>query len=149
MLATRIRLATIEDVDRIFDIRTSVNENHLSRAELAQMGITDETIGHAIAAEDCTWIAEVDGTAVGFAMADAEEGSVFAAFIKPEWEGMGLGRQLVEQAERFLFTRHDILWLETDGSSRAYGFYQRLGWLPVRTLENCDVRFEKAKKMPA
>lgn len=148
-MATRTRWATVEDVDRIFDIRTSVNENHLSRAQLAQMGITDQTIGQAIAAEDCTWIAEVDGIAVGFAMADAEAGSVFAAFIKPEWEGMGLGRQLMEHAERFLFARHDTLWLETDGSSRAHGFYQRLGWLPVQTLENGDVRFEKTKKMPA
>lgn len=148
-MATRIRLATIEDVDCIFDIRTSVCENHLSRAELAQMGITDETIEQAIAAEDATWIAEVDGTPVGFAMADAEEGSVFAAFIKPEWEGMGLGRQLMEHAERFLFARHDTLWLETDGSSRVHGFYRRLGWLPVKTLENGDGRLQKTKKMPA
>jgi len=148
-MATRIRLATIQDVDCIFDIRTSVNENHLSRAELAQMGITDETIEQTIAAADCTWIAEVDGTPVGFAMADAEAGSVFAAFIKPAGEGMGLGRQLMEHAERFLFARHDTLWLETDGSSRAYGFYRRLGWLPVQTLGNGDVRLQKTKKMPA
>ena len=34
------RLATPADVDAIFHIRTSVQENHLSLDQLAEMGIT-------------------------------------------------------------------------------------------------------------
>ena len=140
-----IRLAQEADIDRIFDIRISVRENHLSRAQLATLGITDDAIRQLIAANDCVWIAEVDGVSAGFAIADAIEGSVFAAFVDPRWEGLGLGRRLMEKTEAFLFERFEIIWLETDGRSRASGFYLRLGWRPTLKLEGNYVRFEKRR----
>lgn len=132
-------------MDAVFHIRTSVRENHLSLEQMATMGITPEAIREAIAAEPCAWLAEADGKAVGFAMVDAEEGCVFAVFILPEWEGRGLGRRLMAEAEASLFRRHETIWLETDGRSRASGFYTHLCWKPAVNYENGDVRFEKKR----
>ncbi|XHH28060.1 hypothetical protein WIW49_11465 [Xanthomonas euroxanthea] len=36
------RLAGPADIDAIFDIRTRVHENHLSRDQLVEMGITPQ-----------------------------------------------------------------------------------------------------------
>lgn len=138
-----IRLANSEDIETIFDIRTSVRENHLSREQLAEMGITPSAIRQAILDAPCAWIAEVDGVPAGFSMVDVEDGCVFAVFVRPEFEGMGLGRSLMNEAEALLFRHHPTLWLETAEASRASGFYRRRGWQPVEQLPEGDVRFEK------
>ena len=138
-----IRLAAQADINAIFDIRTSVQENHLSHDQLAEMGITPETVGQAISEVPCAWVAEVEGVPVGFSMVDVEDGCVFAAFVRPEFEGHGLGRSLMDKAEAFLFQHHRTIWLETAEASRASGFYRNLGWQPVENLPGGDVRFEK------
>jgi len=147
--AIHIRLATEADVEAVFHIRTSVRENHLSLEEMEAMGITPDAIREAIMAEPCAWLAEADGGAVGFAMVNAVEGCVFAAFVLPEREGRGLGRRLMAEAEASLFRQHETIWLETDGRSRASGFYAHLGWKPTASYENGDVRFEKKRPRPA
>lgn len=91
-------------------------------------------------------IAEIDGVPAGFAMPDVEEGCVFAAFVRPEFEAHGLGRALKANAEALLFQHHKTIWLETAEASRASGFYRNLGWLPVENLPEGDVRFEKNLK---
>jgi GNAT superfamily N-acetyltransferase len=138
-----IRDADEADIPTIFDVRTSVRENHLSTEQMAQMGITSETIRQRLRRESCIWVAEQEGDVVGFSMADVAEACVFAAFVRPEWAGQGIGRRLMEQAEAFLFERHSLIWLHTDGSSRAAGFYERLGWKRIPDVENQDARFEK------
>lgn len=142
---SHIRLATPKDIEAIFAIRTSVKENHLSREQLTEMGITSEIIRDTILTAPCLWIAEVDGTPVGFSMADLEEGSVFAMFLFPEFEGLGLGRRLMEKVEETLFKHHPKIWLETSSDSRAYNFYQKLGWHVVEQLKDGDVKFEKTQ----
>lgn len=95
----------------------------------------------------CVWLAELDGRPVAFAMVDLAEGEVFALFVLPSHENLGLGRQLMAVAEAALFEHHDTLFLITDGRDqiRANGFYQRLGWAVVDTAEGDDVRYQKHK----
>jgi ribosomal protein S18 acetylase RimI-like enzyme len=143
--AAVIRPATPEDVEAIFHIRTSVKENHLSREQLHDMGITEDAIREAIANEPCAFVAEIDGVPVGFSMADMQEGSVFAAFILPDFEGRGLGRLLMHEVEACLFRNHERIWLETARGSRAAGFYHRLGWFPVGDTDASDIRLEKSR----
>jgi len=138
-----IRDAAEADVPAIFAVRTSVRENHLSVEQMAGMGITSETVRQFLRKEPCIWVA-VDGDhLVGFSMANAADACLFAAFVRPEWAGQGIGRRLMERAEAFLFERHSSIWLHTDGASRAAGFYERLGWERMPDVENRDARFEK------
>ncbi|WP_152048292.1 GNAT family N-acetyltransferase [Aureimonas psammosilenae] len=141
-----IRDAIDDDIPAIFEVRTSVRENHLSVEQLAEMGVTFDTIRKALREQPCIWVAEHEGLIVGFSMVDVEDACMFAAFVRPEREGLGIGRQLVERAEAFLFERHPSIWLETNGSSRAAGFYERLGWERSEELENGDARFEKHRR---
>lgn len=141
-----IRLAKLADIDAIFKIRTSVRENHLSQDQLTEIGVTPEAISQAISETPCAWVAQVSGVPVGFSMVDIEEGCVFAVFVLPEFEGYGVGRNLMHKAESFLFQRHQKIWLETAEASRASGFYRHLGWQPVKHLPEGDIRFEKQRK---
>ncbi|UCJ15538.1 GNAT family N-acetyltransferase [Pseudomonas sp. MM211] len=138
-----IRLGTESDVSAIFDIRVSVKENHLSRDQLTEMGITPDAIRQVISTTPSIWIAEVNGMPAGFSMADVEDACVFAAFVRPEFEGLGLGRSLMAKVETLLFEHHQTIWLETAEASRANGFYRNLGWEPVERLPGGDIRFEK------
>lgn len=140
----RIRAARAADVRGIFHVRTSVTENHLSMAELACLGITQASVAAMIAESRCAWVAE-DARAmiVGFSMIDIEEGALFAAFVLPSWEGLGIGRRLVALAEEGLSRRHAVGWLETGKETRAAGFYRRLGWEERCGAGMGDSRLEK------
>jgi ribosomal protein S18 acetylase RimI-like enzyme len=142
-MTINIRVASEKDIPAIFEVRTSVRDNHLSVEQMAEMGITQETIRQALREEPCIWVALEGDLVIGFTMADAADACVFAAFVRPEWAGQGIGRDLMERAEAFLFERHSSIWLHTDGSSRAVGFYERLGWERMPDVEHRDARFEK------
>lgn len=142
-----IRTAAEQDIPSIFAVRTSVRENHLSVEQMAGMGITPETIAQALRDAPCIWVAVHEQDIVGFSMADAAEACLFAAFVRPAWAGQGVGRRLMERAEAFLFARHASIWLHTDGSSRAAGFYERLGWQRMPDVANRDARFEKHRPL--
>lgn len=146
-MQTLIRTATQDDIDTLFRIRTSVVQNHLSVEQMAELGITPQVLAESIEAAPCVWVAEVEGRAVAFAMVDLAEGEVFAMFVLPTYENLGLGRQLMAVAEAALFEHHERLYLITDGRDeiRANGFYQRLGWVVVRQVDGDDVRYEKSR----
>ena len=141
-----IRVATEADVPAIFEVRTSVRENHLSLEGLAARGITPASVAEMIRTTMRAWVAEVDGEVVAFTMADRAEASVFAMFVRPEHEGRGLGRQLMAATEARLFESGcDEIWLRTDRDPavRANGFYQRLGWTSAGVQEDGQVEYLK------
>lgn len=142
-----VRVATPADIESLFDIRTSVVQNHLSREQMAELGIDATTLAQALSGEPCAWVAELDGEPVAFSMVDHDDASVFAVFVKPDFEGRGLGSAVLQPAEAALFQRHALIWLVTDGRAgiRANGFYQRHGWRVVRQLDEGDVRYEKQR----
>lgn len=141
-----LRNATVADVETLFDIRTSVTQNHLSREQMADLGITADVLAEALS-EPCAWIAQKDGVPAGFAMVDLESAELFALFVRPGLEGLGIGRLLLEAAEASLFQRHPRIWLVTDGGEqiRANGFYRAMGWHQVDRLDDRDVRYEKLR----
>ena len=146
MTRLTIRPAKAADVPGLFEVRTSVIENALSRDELAALGITEASIAEMIAQAPCAWVADEDGRIVGFSMVDLDEGALFAAFVLPSHEGRGIGRRLVQPAEQALFARHAVAWLETGEATRAAGFYRRLGWGDERDIGGGDVRMEKRRE---
>lgn len=130
---------------QITHVRTSVKENHLSVEQMAEMGITEASTAEMILASPCCWVAAIDKKIVGFSMVDNDAGSLFAAFVLPEYEGHGIGTQLVKIAEDQLFGQHSVAWLETTQSSRAAGFYRKLGWSNEKLVGPDYVRLEKRR----
>lgn len=129
-----IRTAQLDDIDTLFEIRTSVTENHQSREEIAELGITPETVAEMLQTDCCAWIVEIDNQAVGFSIANRTEQTIFGVFVLPDYEGRGVGRCLVRAAEEWFWSAGILeIWLVTgnDPNLRAYGFYTHLGWIPV------------------
>ncbi|HEU4560494.1 MAG TPA: GNAT family N-acetyltransferase [Longimicrobium sp.] len=143
-------MARDADIPGIFEVRTSVRENHLSLEELARRGITPGSIREMMRSTSRAWVAEEDGEVVAFSMANAEEATVWAMFVRPEFEGRGIGRELMRLAEEWLFSRGcGEIWLLTDRDPqvRANGFYQRLRWTSVGVQEDGQIKY--VKKPPA
>lgn len=129
----QIRPAQLDDIETLFHIRTSVVENHQSRQELANLGVTPETIAHMLQTSCRAWIAEIDGQPIGFSFANATDRMIFGMFVLPGYEGRGAGRALMQQAENWLWSQGATeihLFTGNQPSLRAYGFYQHLGWQP-------------------
>ena len=144
----KVRVATESDVEALFDIRTSVHENRQSREELAAIGVTPASVGQMLRTTSRAWLAEVDGQPVAFSMADAQRGTVFAMFVRPGYEGLGLGRALMQEAEGWLYAQgHDAIWLLTGSEQglRANGFYHHLGWGVGGVEPDGQLRFIKRK----
>lgn len=146
-MTTTLRLALPSDIELLFDIRTSVTQNHLSREQMHELGITADALSAAMHKAPCVWIAEWQQQAAGFVMIDHDEAELFALFVRPQHEGKGIGQRLLQQAEAALFQRHEVIHLITDGDEaiRANGFYRRFGWAKTGAVDARDVRFEKRR----
>ena len=144
-----MRRATAADIPALFAVRTSVTENHLDLEQLADRGVTTESIAAMLADDDFrTWVIEELDEVAGFAMADARTGTVYALFVKPGADGRGHGRALLEACEEFLFhAGWETIWLQTgnDPGIRAHGFYRAAGWHLVGPADHDDVRYEKQR----
>jgi ribosomal protein S18 acetylase RimI-like enzyme len=91
-------------------------------------------------------VAQVDGQLVGVVSYGVprnpqrflpDTGELMALYVLPEYEGQGIGTQLLAQAEAALatqFSRADLLVLE--GNSAARSFYQRHGWRATGEMIN-------------
>ncbi len=147
--AAAIRLATAADIPALFDVRTSVRENHLDLDGLAERGVTPRSVAEMLAEDDArAWVAEDAGRVVAFCIADARTGTVFALFVRPEAEGRGHGRALLAEAERFLFDAGwETIWLQTgkDPEIRAHRLYRAAGWTQAGAASRDDVRYEKQR----
>ena len=126
-----VRPATPEDLPGITVVRTSVRENHLSVGQMAERGITHDSLTHDMRA-GClaTWVAEGADGIVAFAMADLREHRIFALFTHPEAEGQGYGARLLNLCEQWLATNGATeARLDTGRGTKALEFYIRRGWI--------------------
>ncbi len=140
-----IIIAQRYDIDTLFEIRTSVVENHQSLEEIAQLGITPESIAKMLETDCRAWVAEIDDRPIGFSIANATEKTIFGIFVLPSFECRGAGRALMQAAENWLWSKGmNEIWLVTgnDPSLRAYGFYLHLDWIMVSIELDGDFRGE-------
>jgi GNAT superfamily N-acetyltransferase len=144
-----VRIATRDDVAALFAVRTRVRENHLDLAQLAERGITPDSVAEMLARGHArAWIVEESQGVCGFSLADAQAGSISALFVGPEAEGRGYGRALLQVAEEWLYASGwSTIWLRTGGEShnRAHGFYRAAGWVMTGPIDHGDVRYEKPR----
>lgn len=140
-----IRLVELSEVDRLFQVRTSVSENLFTLVEMAAIGITPVSVAAMIRHSPCAWAAIEEGEIVGFSMIDDEEATVSALFVQPSHQGKGIGKKLLQVAEEALFQQHGVIWLETGKTTRAVGFYRYLGWENEKDNDGKYLRFEKRR----
>ena len=125
------REITDDDMDAIFAVRVATWDNDHGWEEMAQLGITPESVRGMIATTHRGWLCEVDGKAVGFAMGNQATGEMWVIAVLKEFEGNGIGKHLLGLVEDWLFSHEwNEIWLTTDRDEtiRAIGFYRHLGW---------------------
>ena len=138
-----MRLREIEktDIKDILDIRVSTKENHFSMTDLAEVGVTPESIAEWLEGSVKGWLCEISGKTVGFALADSKTGEVLVVACYPEYEKRGIGKALMLKVHDWLWSYdHDEIWLwsDPDPSIRAYGFYRKLGYTPTGANKGRD-----------
>lgn len=120
------REAKIEDIPALFEVRHSVKENVLSDPRR----VTREMCVAYLSESGRGWLCEIEGEVVGFSVASLEDASIWALFVKPLYEGRGIGKRLLQLATDWLFEmRATSIALSTDAHTRADKFYERQGWL--------------------
>jgi GNAT superfamily N-acetyltransferase len=137
------RLAVPADVLEMHRVRHSVRENVLVDAG----SVTFKNTRRMLTRDGRGWVCEVEGRVVGIAIADLAGMNVWALFVEPGYEGMGIGRRLHDTMMDWMFESGATrVWLSTDPRTRAERFYARAGWEFAGRGENGETRFEMTRE---
>lgn len=119
------RRAEPADIAAMSRIRLSVSENVLSDPARVTLQMYEDYLGRC----GRGWVADVEGTIAAFAYADKLDGSIWALFVDPAFEGRGLAKHLLQLAVDWLFALGFAeITLTTTPGTRAERFYARHGW---------------------
>ena len=136
------REAVEADIPAMSAIRLAVTENRLSdpsRVTIAMYQDYLEKLGKS-------WVCEVDGVVAGFAAADKLEASIWALFVDPRFEGLGIGKRLLALMVDYLFSLgHDRVVLATGADTRADTFYASQGWERGKMKNDVEVHYSLSK----
>lgn len=133
------REALITDIQQIQLVRNSVNENVLSNPDL----VTDKDCATYLTERGKGWVCEVDGRVVGFSIADLQGHNIWALFVLPQYEGMGIGKELHRlMLDWYFSTTKNTVWLSTAPASRAENFYRKAGWKETGIHGKGEIKFE-------
>ncbi len=133
------REAEIADIRQIQIVRHSVTENVLSDPAL----VTDKDCEAYITVRGKGWVCETNNHIIGFAIADLKDHNVWALFLKPGYEGRGIGKQLHNIMLDWYFQQtRETIWLSTAFNTRAETFYRMQGWTEVGKHGSKEIKFE-------
>jgi GNAT superfamily N-acetyltransferase len=134
-----LRSATPADIPRIMEIRGAVRENRLSDPSRVTAA---DVLWHIAHSPIHLWDAR--GVIKGFSAGDPRNGSIFALFVDPAFEGQGIGQELIMAACRSLAAAgHRIARLSTEPGTRAERFYLQNGWRAKGLDARGEMVFEK------
>lgn len=119
-----LRLAVRADIPPLVAIAAGGTEMPLIDAG----PVTDDACARYLAHSEL-WLWEEDGTILGFAAADPEDGRIGLLFVAAGRDGRGIGRALLRAACSTLGRRgHGWATLRIAAGTRAEGFYRAAGW---------------------
>ena len=134
------RAALPEDAPECVTLRGKTRENAYSEEQLRSIGITagswaENIRSGALPGHVCTG----DGGMVGYCFGSRDSGEIEVLIVLPEFEGRGIGRELLKQVTHELARLgHSRLFLGCSPypTSRSYGFYRHLGWRSTGTFDD-------------
>ncbi len=132
------REATVEDFPALSEVRLSVRENVLSDPSK----VTREMYVAYLSGAGKGWVCEVGGEVVGFSVASMADASIWALFVRPGFEGRGIGGKLLRLATDWLFEMGaPSVSLSTEAGTRADSFYEARGWRRGEARPGGEVSF--------
>lgn len=133
------RHAKISDIPQIQIVRHTVKENTLSNPAL----VTDADCEEFLTQRGKGWVCEVNGAVVGFSVVDLKDKNIWALFLRPEFEGKGIGKELHRLMMNWYFSKtQKTVWLGTAPDTRAEKFYEKQGWRKAGMVNKGEVKFE-------
>lgn len=133
------REATIYDIQEMQIVRHLVKENVLSNPAL----ITNKDCENYITVKGKGWVCEENKKIIGFAIADLKDKNIWALFLRPEYEGNGIGKKLHDIMLNWYFNQtKETVWLSTAPGTRAEKFYIKAGWKAVGMYGTKEIKFE-------
>ncbi|MCX8532602.1 GNAT family N-acetyltransferase [Chryseobacterium luquanense] len=134
-----IREAKIEDIPQIQVVRNSVKENTLSNPDL----VTDKDCEEFMTERGKGWVCEIDEKITGFSIVDLKENNIWALFVDPDFEKMGIGKKLHDMMLDWYFSKtKENVWLGTSPNTRAEVFYRKTGWNEIGIHGKNEIKFE-------
>lgn len=133
------RHAKISDIPQIQIVRHTVKENTLSNPAL----VTDADCEEFLAKRGKGWVCVVNCAIVGFSVVDLKDKNIWALFLRPEFEGKGIGKELHRLMMNWYFSKtQKTVWLGTAPNTRAEKFYEKQGWRKAGMVNKGEVKFE-------
>ncbi len=123
----RYREATADDIPAMTVVRLAVRENRMPDPTwlTPQMWLD----GLAASGNANSFVCERDGHIVGFAIGRLRERDIWALFVDPASEGLGIGKTLLAIVSAWMFEQGvDEIMLGTGVDTRAETFYRLQGW---------------------
>lgn len=132
------RVATLDDIPQIQVVRNAVRENRLSDPGL----VTDADCADFLTRRGKGWVCIIENTVAGFAIVDMQEHNIWALFVHPDHEALGIGKQLHRLMLDWYFSKTtEPVWLGTAPGTRAEEFYQRQGWQRTGVVNKGEVKW--------
>ena len=133
------REATLEDIRQIQTIRNSVKENMLSDPAL----VTDSDCADYLTLRGKGWVCMIENRLVGFSIVDLKDKNIWALFVQPGFENIGIGKRLHGIMLEWYFNQtKETVWLGTAPGTRAEKFYRKAGWKEVGVHGKGEIKFE-------
>lgn len=136
------RQAVAADIPQIQVVRNAVKENMLSDPSL----VPDKDVEDYILNRGRGWVCEENGQVLGFSIVSVRDHNVWALFVLPWFEKLGIGRRLHDEMMDWYFKQTtDDIWLSTAPGTRAEGFYRKAGWRETGVYGKGETKFEMTK----